>query len=189
MSRSAAQRGLSALVSTAAVVAAVCLWAAPAAAHTVMLTASPMAGSSGAAPREVRLTFDEPLEDVPGTALMLSGPSGLLSAAPVVVDGASVRRALPAGQPAGAYTVAYRVVSRDGHPVSGTYRFDLTGPSAGSSDSVSPPSTGPAPSSTPVAAANSAGTPAAVWLVLGGLALAAVAGGAMMLRRSTESRT
>ena len=47
-----------------------------------------------------------------------------------VIDGGTVTVSLPSPLPDGTYTVAYRVVSADGHPVQGAYQFTVTGATA-----------------------------------------------------------
>lgn len=71
-----------------------------------------------------------------------------------VVDGHFVKQALQGDLPDGKYTIAYRVVSSDGHPIEGEIPFSVKGapqPSASASESASA-STGP----TPVGAATTA---------------------------------
>jgi methionine-rich copper-binding protein CopC len=52
----------------------------------------------------------------------------------------------------GVYTVTYRVVSTDGHPVQGSYKFTLNDPAAAPPPSARPPATSPAPVATTEAA-------------------------------------
>lgn len=69
-------------------------------------------------------------------------------------DGIGYTRGEPAAQgrdlsidlnplgPAGTYTVAFRVVSADGHPISGQYTFELTRPVTNTTDpptNITPP--------------------------------------------------
>jgi copper resistance protein C len=121
------------------------------------------------------LTFDEPAIAM-GTQIVITGPSGPAQAgAPRLVDN-TVTQELQAGAPAGDYTVAWRVTSADGHPISGTFAFTATDAGAGTPAPSEPPSDAP-----PVApAANfSAATWIAAGIALGGLLL----GGALLLAR------
>jgi len=87
-------------------------------------------------PAQVILTFDEPLLDA-GAALVVTSAAGtVVSEDPPIIDGPTIRVNLGAGQP-GRYQVAYRVVSGDGHPVTGSYAFEVAGTVP--SDSSSPP--------------------------------------------------
>lgn len=116
--------------------------AAPAAAHAVLESSSPVDGSRVAtAPATVTFTFDEAVQ-LPADATTAlsdhgvrvdSGPAGLKNSGKTVV--VPLRKALAAG----AYTVSYRVVSADGHVVTGAIRFGLN------ADPSVAPSTAPTP--------------------------------------------
>jgi methionine-rich copper-binding protein CopC len=97
-------------------------WAAPASAHANLLRAVPGDGATvTTAPARVRLVFDENVRAP--AALVVTGPSGTrVEQGPVrVLDNtAGVRVDVTA---AGRYSVAYRVVSADGHPVSAQTSF------------------------------------------------------------------
>ena len=111
-------------VGFAAVVMVIGLGAVPASAHENLVRAVPANGSTvTSSPARVQLVFDEKA----GTPaeIVVTGPSGdAVDDGPVRVadNTVSVRVDVRA---AGRYTVAYRVVSADGHPVSGqtTFRF------------------------------------------------------------------
>jgi hypothetical protein len=113
--------------------------AAPASAHTALRSSSPADGAAlTTTPGEVRLEFNErPASSPPQVAVTLGGrviPSG-----PARTDGTSVVTPVTLPGP-GAYTVAYRVVAGDGHPVQGTVRFRVTG-TAGPAATTSPGAT------------------------------------------------
>ena len=100
--------------------------AGPAAAHNVLTSSDPTNGSTlQAAPTTVRLTFDQPVQDFEPVVTVI-GPDGnrYESGAPVV-DSTVVTAAVSALPVAGAYSIAYRVVSADGHPVEGEIKFEL----------------------------------------------------------------
>jgi methionine-rich copper-binding protein CopC len=97
--------------------------AAPAWAHNVLLSTQPAAGSTVATvPDAVVLTFDRPALAL-GTAVEILGPAGDVASGPPALVDTTVREAVRAGAPAGAYTVRWRVTSADGHPVSGSFAF------------------------------------------------------------------
>jgi methionine-rich copper-binding protein CopC len=105
----------------------------PASAHSVLLSSTPAANAAiAAAPAQAVLQFNEPLE--PGfTELVVLGPDGgshWEGGPPSIVDG-KVSAPLRTLGPAGGYTIRYRVISADGHPVSGTVLFTLTVAGAG----------------------------------------------------------
>ena len=68
------------------------------------------------------LTFtDVPLSI--GTQVVVTGPSGAVQQGAPTIEGRVVTQAISPSAPAGSYTVAYRVTSDDGHPVTGSYAF------------------------------------------------------------------
>ncbi|QWF78866.1 hypothetical protein HUW46_02264 [Amycolatopsis sp. CA-230715] len=143
-------------VATLFLVATAALLAAPAAdAHSVLVSSTPAKNASIAtAPAQVSLEFNEPLEHG-FTQLAVTGPDGAShwEGGQPVVSGPKVTAPLRPLGPAGAYTVRYRVVSADGHPVSGTIGFTLT--AAGPANAVpaaaaEPPRPAPPSDSIPV---------------------------------------
>lgn len=102
--------------------------AQPAMAHSVLVSSDPAKDSSIAtAPAAVTLVFNEPL-DRGFTELTVLGPDGSShwEGGTPVVTGEKLSAPLRALGAAGVYTVKYRVVSADGHPVSGSVPFTLT---------------------------------------------------------------
>ena len=101
------------------------LGAAPASAHAHLVRAVPGDGATvTTAPARVRLVFDENVRTP--AALVVTGPSGTRveqGRVQVLDNTASVRVHVMA---AGRYTVAFRVVSADGHPVSAQTSFRFT---------------------------------------------------------------
>lgn len=99
--------------------------AAPAFAHNTVIDEGPAAESTVAdQPGEVWIETNDVLLDLDGaTAMDVVGPDGrhYATACPVV-DGPIASVAAELG-PAGEYTVAYRVVSADGHPITGDHTF------------------------------------------------------------------
>lgn len=98
----------------------------PAAAHASLVSSDPKDGSSlDAEPATVSITFNE---DVSTPAqLQVTGPDGeTLADADPTVDGRTVTQTLRTSGYAGTYTIAYRVISADGHPVTGELTYDVT---------------------------------------------------------------
>jgi methionine-rich copper-binding protein CopC len=107
------------------------LAASPAAAHAVLLSTDPSAGSSVAsAPQAVRLTFNEhPRGQF--SEVHVTGPDGKRrDDGPVQVVDDVVTERLAGTRPAGTYVVDWRVVSADGHVVSGQYRYTAKAPAS-----------------------------------------------------------
>lgn len=109
--------------------------AGPAAAHNTLVNSDPAEGAQlSTAPTEIRLTFDQPAQPDFNT-VTITGPDGEdWATGPLRVEGNSVIAPLRELGPAGEYTVAYRVLSADGHPVSGKFTFTLTQPGPGAAE-------------------------------------------------------
>ncbi|MEV7990189.1 copper resistance protein CopC [Micromonospora sp. NPDC085948] len=144
-------------VAVCATVAVLLVPAAPAWAHNALREASPTADAQVAsAPVRVDLTFAERLDPQFTTIAVTSADKQRVSAGKPTVSGTRATQPLAADLVAGTYTVAYRVVSVDGHPVQGSYTFTVTtsstpAPSAASSGSQAPTSV-PTSESSPSAA-------------------------------------
>ena len=172
--------GWAALVSLALLVGvlgglgAAVLGAAPAAAHASLQSTDPEADQLlDVAPDVIRLVFDEPVEVALGGVDVIDPEGGRLGgSAELADDGLAV--VVPfdeSGQ--GTYTVAWRVVSEDGHPISGSFVFHL-GERTGSVAAE----TGTATSTRLIGAAGRWLALAGVLVSVGGLIFAvAVAGG------------
>ncbi|GAA1684718.1 CopD family protein [Glycomyces endophyticus] len=102
------------------------LWASGASAHAAATETSPGSGAVlDAAPSEVVVEFNEPVTPVDaGTGVV--APDGDRADTEVVrsEDGTTVTIAVDADLE-GTYLVGYRVVSDDGHPVSGTFTYSV----------------------------------------------------------------
>ncbi|WP_101788583.1 copper resistance CopC family protein [Nonomuraea indica] len=116
---------------------------APALAHNVLVGSDPKDGATlSSAPDRITLVFDQPARK--GYAqVSVTGPDGASHVdgeAVVAAEKVSVKvEPLPAN---GAYTVGYRVLSADGHPITGKITFTLK--------AVAPATTGqPVPGPTP----------------------------------------
>ncbi|MCL2536415.1 MAG: copper resistance protein CopC [Nocardiaceae bacterium] len=98
-----------------------------AAAHSAVIGSDPANGAQIAtAPERVSLQFNEALQ-AKFASLTVVGPDGnLWSKGDPTVQGDTVSVPLEGLGPVGDYTIAFRVTSADGHPVSGTQKFTLT---------------------------------------------------------------
>ncbi|PWK65101.1 hypothetical protein BCL76_11388 [Streptomyces sp. CG 926] len=175
------------------------LWAAaPAAsAHTDLTSGTPAEGATlDALPADIRLTFsDEMTQEYAKVAL--TGPDGSPAAAgDPQVSGRTASLPVKPGLPSGTYTVGYRVVSADGHPVSGSYTFTLraaapspAAPAGPASPSAGPtadsPSAGPASTDGAGAVASSGGYGTVAAL---GAVIVAGAGAAVFVGRRRRAR-
>jgi methionine-rich copper-binding protein CopC len=120
----------------------------PASAHTALRSSSPASGEALAAPpKQVRLDFTEALSITPPPQVAVTLGGQTVPSGPVRVDGTTLTAPVTAAGP-GTYTVAYRVVAADGHPVQGTVTFTVTGgglPTASPTTSPAAATGSPAP--------------------------------------------
>jgi len=125
-------------------------------AHSELASSVPENGAVlDAAPPEVILTFNEDL--LPDfVSVVASGPQGDIGELPITaVEGPTATIAWPGQAPAGEWTVSYRVVSQDGHPVEGSVSFAYEAPSPSpASSSPSPTSAAPTTSAPPPSSAD-----------------------------------
>lgn len=161
----AASRPLARFAAVLAVIVLATLGSAgPAAAHNVLTSSNPTDGSVlNSAPQTVTLTFDQPVQNFE-PVVVVTGPDGTeYQAGTPVIAGTTVDMALSPLAVAGAYTVAYRVVSTDGHPVQGQLAFELSAQAVatGASASPGPGSVSSGPAADPSAGSSSAAPSAA----------------------------
>jgi methionine-rich copper-binding protein CopC len=150
--------------------------AGPAAAHDELVSSSPKDGADlGSAPARIVLTYSSEIEDLGATVVVTDSAGAKLAAGKPVVAGVTVTQALEPATAAGPVTVAWRVVSGDGHPISGTFGFTVAAvaaptpsptSSAATTASAAPSSSASSPSSPsseqPAASSTSAPTSSAV---------------------------
>jgi copper resistance protein C len=112
-----------------AAVLAVLLPGTPAWAHAQLVGSDPAKDATlSRAPASVTLSFSERLEPEFATIVVSDAARQRIAASPATVDAerSTVRLTQPLRN--GTYTVAYRVVSVDGHTVQGSYLFTVTDP-------------------------------------------------------------
>lgn len=127
--------------------------AAPASAHDAAEGSSPANGAAVASvPAKVSVTFNNNPLGL-GASFSVKDASGTewADGAVQIVDNVA-SQTLRTGAPAGAYTVSWRVVSSDSHPIEGTFSFTASAGSEGSTTpagSAAPAATGPASGAAP----------------------------------------
>jgi copper resistance protein C len=171
--------------AAAAALLGVVATAAPASAHTTLTSSDPAKGSTVAAPQEIRLTYGDPVR-FPGVVVEDAKGGRHESGRPNAVDNHVTQRIAGVLAP-GVYTVGWRVVAEDGHPVTGEFRFTVKA-SGGSPSATATPESGSTPSSPassapaaePAKPASSAGW---WWIGLVLVVLAAIGGALALLRR------
>jgi methionine-rich copper-binding protein CopC len=164
-------------------IAGVLVGAGVASAHNVLTGSDPVNGASvDTAPTRVSLTFDQPIQNL-DPVLLVTGPNGnVFTDGPPTIDGNVISAPLGPAGPAGLYRAAYRIVSADGHPVTGEITYTLTAKAAGTATGSQPPA-GATPNS---AAGSSSGLGGWLWLGLGVAAVLVVIAVAIALRKPRE---
>jgi methionine-rich copper-binding protein CopC len=168
--RSAAAASSSALLA----VLLVLLSALPAAAHAELTSSRPGNGDRVTSPpSEVELTFSDPLEAQFTRVAVVDDAGTPYQDGEPAVSGSTVTQRVSGLPAAGRFTISYRVVSADGHPVTGKVRFVVTAPTASAAtpsddrptptDEAGPTAAQPPVTATPTgtAAASDAVSPAA----------------------------
>jgi methionine-rich copper-binding protein CopC len=173
--------------------------ASPAHAHDELLGSDPAANATiDALPGQLTLTFSAEIADDEGASVVEvtdAAGTALASGTPTVRDNL-VTQAL-SGEASGAVTVLWKVVSSDGHPISGEFSFTVTGaptPTATPTETTAPtPSATATPSETATPTptvtsepAASDGSSALPWVIAGVLLLALI--GAVVYLLVSRSR-
>lgn len=170
---------------------------APANAHDALASATPAADSTISGDlNAVTLTFSEqPLAGLEsGLVISVIGPNGSeVTTGTLNVDGSTLTKPIDVTAP-GAYKLAWRSVSVDGHPISGGYQFTSTGSNASATPTASGSPSTPAAPTSPTAAATARGgraqdTSPAIWALSGltGLFVLAVVGITLITRRRPKA--
>ncbi|PKZ40920.1 copper resistance protein CopC [Kytococcus schroeteri] len=192
---------------------ALCLTAAPASAHDVLEGSEPAAGETlSSAPESLDLTYSDTIQKVGAKVSVTDQDGQVVAEGAPQIDGPTASMELPGDLGEGTYTATWRVVSSDGHPISGTTEFTVGtggGSSAAPSGSAAPTggaSEAPSSGETPTEAAPSGDTTTspeagatqddgapeeggqdgpgtALWVGLGVAALVLVGGGLALARR------
>jgi copper transport protein len=119
-------------------------WAGGAAGHAGLAASIPADGATLAtAPSSIELRFTEPVTPVAVRLIAASGTPVALAAPPVQAD--AIKLALPADLREGLYTVSFRVISADSHPIGGSIVFavgERAPPPRAAGGSASSPSVG-----------------------------------------------
>ena len=182
------RRAITAAAAALLLAAGGLLVASPASAHDELVSTDPAADTSlEALPAQLTLTFSGELATDPGaTELQVTDASGaVLSDGDSVVEGTVVTQPL-SGAASGLVTVLWKVVSSDGHPISGDFAFTVTAPPTPTPTATAGPSEEPTaePTEEPTAEPTEApvpvdsSNPALPWII-GGLLLLALVGGAV----------
>lgn len=172
----------------AAAAAVLLLGVAPAQAHSTLIGSTPAADATGASsPDEIELEFNQSINTAFATVTLTDSAGTQRGSSEAIIDAERVRLAIPEPLTAGDYTVGYRVVSADGHPITGSYTFTVTAaagqaPVADTPAASSPSSVAAEPETTGTQAnaedTESSGSSVPLLLVFAALAVLVIAGGA-----------
>lgn len=144
-------------------------------AHDVLVSSDPANGSTvSTVPVKVGLTFDHTPIAINSIVRVEDSTGTDQADGPVSIVDNQVTQAVKQGAPSGKYTVVWRVVSSDGHPIEGTFTF-----TADTANTAAPPPTTPTNGSTGNGA--QAGLTAAI--IVGVVLLSALVALALIVRR------
>lgn len=180
--RNTAWRIAAAVLPAVLLVAAGLVMASPAAAHDDLVGADPAPDSSVAVlPAQVTLTFSGAVLAEAGTSVITvtDAAGAALQVGEPVVSGSVVTQPV-AGAATGPVTVRWRVVSADGHPISGAFGFLVAAAAPSPTTTTDPSPAGPMlveedPAATVDAGAEAGGVPLYAWLIGGVAVLLAIA--------------
>jgi copper transport protein len=102
------------------------LFASPAAAHAELVAINPANGAQlDKAPDEITMTFTESVDVLDDGFRLVDSVGATVPTPEPVADGHTVSWPMPADLPDGPYTVTWKLVSSDGHPVAGAFSFGV----------------------------------------------------------------
>ncbi|WP_018686950.1 copper resistance CopC family protein [Actinokineospora enzanensis] len=140
--------------------------AGPAFAHNQLISSDPADKAALATgPAAIQLTFDQPVQAGDGlNSIVVVGPDGQgqWQNGKAAVAGNIVSVPVRPLGPAGAYKIGYRILSADGHPVSGELAFTLT--TAGTGTPAPADATAQNPAAGSSAPGDDGGVPVWVWI-------------------------
>jgi methionine-rich copper-binding protein CopC len=145
--RSIRRQLLSAVLGSFVLAAALLGLAGPASAHDAAESSSPAQGATVATPPEtVSVTFNNNPLGI-GSQFSVKDATGAewADGAVEIVDNVASQK-LKGGAPAGAYTVSWRVVSSDSHPIEGTFGFTASAAASGAAPTTGSTSAAAVPS-------------------------------------------
>lgn len=100
-------------------------------AHSKLETSTPPAGAKlTEAVQEVTLSFNENIDENLSTVKIKNEQGEAVEVADITVSANTILGTLTAPLPSGTYTVEWKIVGGDGHPIDGTYNFEVEVPVA-----------------------------------------------------------
>ncbi|RZU66605.1 hypothetical protein EV379_2968 [Microterricola gilva] len=189
------QRGAGiALASLLLALLGITIGATPAFAHDQLAASDPAAGAAlESAPSEVSLQFTDNVLTIGAIVLVVDADGTSWADGDAVLDGPTVSTRVAGEMPDGAYEIRWRVVSADGHPISGVIPFtvgDAVQPAdePEGTEATSPPAASATPQAAEPAETGSAMRPILIGVGGAAAALLILAGVAVWKRRGTPSQ-
>jgi copper resistance protein C len=172
---------LAAMAAVAAAMTGVLVTTVPAEAHTTLTSSSPAKGATVTSPAQIRLTFADPVRF---TGVVVTDAHGghHESGKAQAVDN-HVTEAVAGPLAAGAYTVGWRVVAPDGHPVTGEFGFTVKGGGDAASSAPGSSAAPAGPVTQPATQPAEHGSSAGWWWIGLAILVVALAGGGLALAR------
>lgn len=106
------------------------------AAHVKLAASSPVAGAEAKAPKEITLTFSQPVDPATAAAsIVMTAMPGMANHGEMVIrnftaswsdEGKTMTLTLKKPLPTGTYEMRWQAAAADGHAMSGTLNFDVT---------------------------------------------------------------
>ena len=163
--------------------------ATPAWAHNSLSSASPAREATlSRAPTEITLEFLARLDPAFTTIVLTDGTKRRVPTGDPVVDGTKSTVQVTDTLPNGTYTVAYRVVSADGHPVQGSYPFTVADPAGRTAPTVAPTTASASPAAATAGDDGGGGRGTVLGVAGSAVVVLAVAVGALWWRRRSPRR-
>lgn len=179
--------------------------AAPAAAHDELVGTAPSAGQRlDTAPEQLELSFSSALMDVGNQILVLDADGQDWAQTEPRLERETLIQPLPDDLPEGEYSVRWRAVSSDGHPITGQFEFLVGADAVAGSAAAAVPATGSgatgpdagtasgAPADDAESSSSATGDTLPAWLlpgIGGALAGALIYGGYAMYSRRKQRAT
>ncbi|MEO9323319.1 CopD family protein [Nocardioides sp. C4-1] len=147
MSHATVRRVLAALLTAALTPLLLLVAASPAQAHASLVATDPGEGTVlESSPETVVFSFSEDVQEVPGGVVVYDAEGAELGGATTTVGGAELTLTFDEALDDGTVVITYRVLSRDGHPATGSLSFSVGEPS---DTVVTPPSAESGPTTPP----------------------------------------
>lgn len=122
-------------LAAALALAVVALLPLPAQAHDTLIESDPVDGETlETSPESLTLTYSANVLEVSPVVRIADADGETVAEVTPTVDGPTVTAELEEPLPAGDYTVQWRVVSSDGHPIEGSFAFTVEQDTAGAAE-------------------------------------------------------